>query len=129
MTSPFVLITSHRIQPDRAEEMRQLAAEYADFVQAHEGDMLAHHSYVTDAGDELTLVHVLADAAAADRHMTAAAELIGRGAALADGNVRIDVLGSPGPVLNKALENNRANGVQVTVAERALAGFARAVSV
>ncbi|HKX67340.1 MAG TPA: hypothetical protein VJN29_08970, partial [Intrasporangium sp.] len=42
------------------------------------------------------------------------------GAALADGNVRIEVLGPPGPVLDKALENNRANGVQVTVAERGL---------
>jgi len=129
MTSPFILITSHRIQPARADEMAELAAEYADFVQAHEGDMLAHHSYVTDTGDALTLVHVLVDAAAADRHLTAAAELIGKGAALAEGNVRIDVLGQPGPLLMKALEGNRANGVQVTVAERGLGGFARAVSV
>ena len=128
MTSPFILTTSRRIQPDRADEMRELATDYAKFLQAHEGDMLAHHSYVTDAGDGLTLVHVLADAAAADRHMTAAAGLIGRGAALADGNVRIEVLGPPGPVLDKALENNRANGVQVTVAERGLEGFARASS-
>lgn len=128
MTSPFILITSHRIQPDRADEMRELAAEYADFVHAHEVDMLAHHSYVTDAGDALTLVHVLADAVAADRHMEAAAPLISRGAALAEGNVRIDVLGEPGPLLAKALEGNRANGVQVTVAERGLGGFARAVS-
>ncbi|HKX68061.1 MAG TPA: hypothetical protein VJN29_12635 [Intrasporangium sp.] len=128
MTSPFILTTSRRIQPDRADEMRELATDYAKFLQAHEGDMLAHHSYVTDAGDGLTLVHVLADAGAADRHMTAAAGLIGRGAALADGNVRIEVLGPPGPVLDKALENNRANGVQVTVAERGLEGFARASS-
>jgi quinol monooxygenase YgiN len=94
MTTPFVLITAHRIQPDRADEVRLMAAEYADFVNATEGDMLAHFSYVSDAGDSLTLVHVLVDAAAADRHMEAAAELIGKGIALTEGNVRIDVLGS-----------------------------------
>lgn len=128
MTTPFVLITAHRIRPDRADEVRHMAAEYADFVNATEGDMLAHFSYVNDAGDSLTLVHVLVDAAAADQHMEAAAELIGKGIALTEGNVRIDVLGPPGPVLNKALENNRANGVQVTVAERGLGGFAREMS-
>ena len=129
MTSPFILITSHRIEPDRADDIRAVAAEYAHFVNANEGDMLAHHSYVSDAGDVLTLVHVLVDAAAADRHMQAAAELIGKGVALTEGNVRIDVLGEPGPLLMKALEGNRANGVQVTVAERGLGGFVRAVSV
>lgn len=83
MTTPFVLITAHHIQPDRADEVRLMAAP---------------------------------------------AELIGKGIALTEGNVRIDVLGPPGPVLNKALENNRANGVQVTVAEQGLGGFAREMS-
>jgi hypothetical protein len=128
MTTPFVLITSHHIEPDRVDEIRKAAAEYSDFVKASEADMLAHHSYVSDGGDTLTLVHVLVDAAAADRHMEAAAELIGKGVALTEGNVRIDVLGAPGPILSKALESNRANGVQVTAAERGLVGFARAVS-
>jgi quinol monooxygenase YgiN len=128
MTTPFVLITSHRIQPDRTDEIRDMAAEYAHFVNAHEGDMIAQFSYVSDAGDSLTLAHVLVDAAAADRHMEAAAQLIGKGVALTEGNMRIDVLGAPGPVLTKALESNRANGVQVTVAEHGLAGFARPVS-
>ncbi len=91
--------------------------------------VITHHSYVTNTGDALTLGHVLVDAAAADRHLTAAAQLIGKGAALTERNVRIDVLGEPGPLLMKALEGNRANGVQVTVAERGLGGFARAVSV
>ncbi len=125
MNTPLVLVTSHRIDPDRVDEVRGLAADYAGFVEAEEADMLAHFSYVTEGGDALTLVHVLADAAAADRHLQAAAEHIGRGVATTEGTTRIDVLGTPGPVLSQALERNRSNGAQVTVAETGLVGFAR----
>jgi hypothetical protein len=128
MPAPFVFVTTHRVGDGSLDELRTAAARYAQFVEANEPGMLAHCSYLDEDGRELSLVHVHSTAEAADLHMKAAADLIGQGVALTDGNVRIEVYGAPGPVLAQAMAANAANGTQVSVKAENLAGFARHVS-
>jgi hypothetical protein len=42
MPAPFILITTHRINPGQVEEFRRLSRDYEEFVRANEPDLLAY---------------------------------------------------------------------------------------
>ena len=69
MTTPFVLITTHRIKPGRLDELVVATREYNDFVEANEPLVQAHVAYVDEGGDEISLVQVHPDAESADSHL------------------------------------------------------------
>lgn len=125
MPVPFILVTTHAIQPAHVEEFTAAAAEYADFVETHEPRVQQQYVYLNDEQTEVSVVHIHADAESADAHMQAAAEQLGRGLALTDGNLRIEAYGVPGPVLTQALEANASNGTSVSVKAASLGGFSR----
>lgn len=95
------------------------------FVEANEPGAVAQDTYLNQDRTDLSLIHVFADADAADRHMSVAADLIRDGVASTDGNLRIEVYGTPGPVMSQVLEAARANGIATSVKPYRLAGFTR----
>jgi hypothetical protein len=124
MATPFICITSHRVDPERRPELEQLSREYTEFLYANEPDLLAHYSYFDESRSELSLVQVHRDAASAERHMQLAGQLIRRGVALTP-TVRFQVYGEPGPAVSRSIAANEEAGVRVVVASAGGDGFTR----
>ncbi|MGH3367611.1 MAG: hypothetical protein ACRDOY_10445 [Nocardioidaceae bacterium] len=125
MFTPFIFITTHKLQEGQLDEFTAMTERYTQFIEANEPNLMGHFTYLNEDRTEASLVQVHTDAASADRHMQVAAELIGQGVGHTDGNVRIEVYGTPGPLVQKALETNASNGIQVSVKTSGLAGFSR----
>ena len=124
MTSPFIYLTAHRVDPDRRPELDALLAEYTALLSTNELDLLAHGSYYNEAGTELTLVQVHRDAASAEWHMQVAGPLIAQGVAIAE-TVRVEVYGEPGPAMAQALRANAERGARVVRATTPAPGVIR----
>ncbi len=124
MTSPFVLVTTHRINPGNLGPFTALNEEYLDFVEHNEPQMLAHVSSLSADGTVVSLVQIHPDAASADHHLEVAGPRILAAADLIQ-NVGIDVYGTPGPLLQAAIAYNAASGVPVRVFDASLGGFSR----
>ncbi|MEQ4205244.1 antibiotic biosynthesis monooxygenase [Actinopolymorpha sp. B17G11] len=125
MTTPFIFVTTHEVDPRRQDEFRALTAEYTEFVRANEPTMLAHHTYLDPERSEVSLVQIHKDAASADRHLQLVEPMLARAGELSR-PVRVEVYGEPGPVVAKALRANADRGVVVTVSPATLPGFTRA---
>jgi hypothetical protein len=123
-STPFVFVTTHRVEPGTLPELTALAREYSDFVEAEEPDLVAHVAVLNPDADELALVQVHRDAASAERHLEVAGPRIHAGATLAPA-IAVAVYGQPGPLVQQALEVNAARGVAVTVQNRPVRAFAR----
>lgn len=124
MASPFILITTHRVQDGQLEALEQLGREFVASIEANEPSALGFQLYVSDDGSELTHVLIEEDAAAMDRHFQVSGELIGRSLELAE-TTAILALGQPGPVLSQVLDRNAGAGVAITVLPRPMDGILR----
>jgi hypothetical protein len=124
MTTPFVMITTHRIHPGHLDEFEAMTRSYLDLVEAEEPRAQMHSVYVDPERSEVSLVQVHPDAASADHHMQVASQLIGQGLAVVD-TLGVEVYGEPGPVVRQALEHNASAGVPVTVRAGSWGGFTR----
>jgi hypothetical protein len=125
MSAPFIFVTTHKLNEAHLGQFEALTAEYMQNVEANEPQVLAQHAYLSADRSEVSFVHVHPDAESADRHMQVAGEQIGRGLALTEANLRIEVYGTPGPVLAQAIEANAAQGTTVSIKTGCLAGFSR----
>jgi hypothetical protein len=124
MTTPFIFITTHRVDSALRHELESLTREYTDFIHANEADMLAHYSYFDETRGEISLVQVHLDAASAERHMQLAASFIGKGLTLTK-TIRVHVFGEPGPIVTQALRTNGEAGAEILVASQSGEGFTR----
>jgi quinol monooxygenase YgiN len=124
MSTPFMLITTHRIKPGQLDAFHALAHTYEEFVHANEPDLLAYYTYIDADHSEASLVQIHRNEQSAEHHMTIAAELIGQGLTLAD-TVRVEIYGTPGPIVEQARAANAAANVQVSAKPRSLGGFSR----
>ncbi len=124
MSAPFVMITTHRIQPEHLDEFEAVTRKYLEYIDANEPRAQVHSAYVDADRSEVAFVQVYPDAASVDHHMQVAGELIGQGLALVD-TVDVEVYGEPGPVLRRALEANASSGVPVDIKAGSLGGINR----
>jgi hypothetical protein len=113
----------YRIAADAADAFAELQARYTELV-ATEPGLLAQYSYASADGEQVSLIHVHTDAAAADAHLQLVGPVLLERADLF-ANVAIEVYGEPGPVIQGALDRNAADGVTVRVAPAATAAFTR----
>jgi hypothetical protein len=122
MPTPFVLITTHEVPLGRLAEVVDLSSRYEQRVRAEEPALRAFHAYLSEDGSRLSLVHVLADTAAAEHHLGVAAPFITAAQDVLR-TVRVDAYGEPGPRLQGALDRNAEGGTPVYVQSRVLGGF------
>lgn len=121
---PFVLITTHRLAPGAAADVTGLLARYERRLRDDEPGLLTFQAHLDEDGHRLALLHVFADADAAERHLRLVAPLVFEASTLVR-NLGIEVYGEPGPVLREAIDRNAAAGVTVVVQPRPVAGFSR----
>lgn len=124
MPAPFIFITTHKINPGKLDEFKELSREYEEFVRANEPDLLAYYAYLNEDSSEAALVQIHRDAASAEHHMQVAAEKIGQGLAVTT-TLRAEVYGQPRSIVGQALEANSAAGAQVSIKPDMLDGFTR----
>jgi quinol monooxygenase YgiN len=122
--TPFVLITTHRTTDGTADDVAALLARYERRLQEHEPGLLTFSAHVDDDAGRVALLHVFADAQAADRHIRLVANLLDEARSLVQ-NLRIEVWGAPGPNLREAIDRNAAAGVTTVEHSRPIAGFTR----
>jgi hypothetical protein len=124
MAYPFILITTHRVEAGQEEALKELGRAFAVSIDANEPDALDFQLLMSDDGEKLTHVLVQRDADAMDRHFQVSGELIGRSLALAP-TTAIYAFGEPGPILQRVLASNAADGVPVSVQSRRIGGLTR----
>jgi quinol monooxygenase YgiN len=124
MPTPFVFITTHKIKPGQYDRFVELSRDFEEFVRANVPDMLGYYAYLDADRGEVSIVQIHRDATSAEHHMTVGAEQIGQGVALTE-TVRVEVYGTPGPVVTQAGEANFGFGAQVSIKPEVLGGFTR----
>jgi quinol monooxygenase YgiN len=127
MAAPFVFVTTHAINEGKLADYLQQHEAFVDFVHAREPRLLEFEAVMNEGRTEVTFVFVFADADAADVHLQLAHEQISRGLEITR-TARIDVYGTPGPVLQQVLQAIAASGVPVSIKAESQGGFSRAAA-
>jgi hypothetical protein len=122
MSEPLVFVTKHRVNDGALDGIKQLSERFAGTIEASDTGLVAFHFFVNDDGTEVSNVQVHRDAAAMDAYLPVAQDLIGEALELSR-TTRIDVFGSPGPLLQQVLRHNEDMGVPVRVTRAHLDGF------
>jgi quinol monooxygenase YgiN len=127
MSAPFIFVTTHTINDGKLDDYLEQNREFVEFLEANEPGLQEFHVYMNDRRTQVTFLFVFPDAEAADVHMQVASEKIGRGLKITE-TARLEVYGTPGPVLQQALSRNAEMGVPVSVKPNHLGGFSRQVA-
>jgi quinol monooxygenase YgiN len=125
MSVPIVYIDTSEIRQGRLPEVKVAVNQLAEFVEAHEPQLISYEFYFSENETRMTLVAVHPDSASMEFHMEVAGPAFRKFADLVD-LLRIDVYG---PLTDKSLKQLQqkaqllGNGT-VTVHEKH-AGFTR----
>ena len=122
---PIVYVDTSEVRAGRLAELKAAMTDLADFVQAHEPQLLAYEVYFSDNGTRMTVLHINADRESLERHMDVAGPRfppIGEFITM----LAIDVYGDPGDALVARLRQKAELLGTGTVRVHELhAGFAR----
>jgi peptidoglycan/xylan/chitin deacetylase (PgdA/CDA1 family) len=124
MNAPFIFITTHTVKDGRLEDLEALNAEFVDFVESHEPDIIGLHAYLSEDRTRLTLIQIHPDAASLEHHLRVAGDKIHQAFELVD-NERVDAYGSPGETARTLLERLREAGLRVAVNPARMDGLMR----
>jgi hypothetical protein len=124
MSEPFIFVTTHAINDGERDQIEDLAKRFRELVEASDTGLVAFHFYLSDDGTEVSNVQVHADAASMEAYLPLVQAQITEALELSR-TTRIDVFGTPGPILREVLRQNEAMGVAVRVLPIHLDGFTR----
>ena len=124
VNAPFIFITTHTVKHGRLEDLEALNAEFVDFVERHEPELIGLHAYLSEDRTRLTLIQIHPDADSLEHHLRVAGDKIHEAFELVD-NERVDAYGSPGETARSLLEQLRAAGIGVAVNPAPMGGLAR----
>ena len=127
--SPLIFIATNRLKAGQLERERERVQGLVEFLEANEPRLIAFNEYVSDAGDEVTVVQVHPDPASMEAH----AEIVRERAQAAyaetlEATVRIQVFGQQTGALLKALHEQAGNGVELSIKGEHLGGFTRSAA-
>ena len=124
--SPLVFIATNRLKAGRLERERERVPGLVEFIEANEPRLIAFNEYLSDDGDEVTVVQVHPDTASLDAHMEIVRERAQEAyAETLDATVRIQVFGQPTDAILEALREQAGDGVDLSVNGEHLGGFTR----
>lgn len=127
MSAPFTFITTHAINDGKLDQWREQTSENLEFIEANEPRLRDFQVSISEDQSEVTFVYAFADADAADVHLQTMQAQIGRGLEITT-TARLEVHGTPGPMLEQVLNANAARGVAVSVKPTHLGGFSRSAT-
>jgi hypothetical protein len=126
MSSPFIFIATNRLKPGALDRERQRVPGLVEFIEANEPRLIAFNEYVSEAGDEVTVVQVHPDAASMEAHMEIVRDRAMQAyAETLDATVRVQVFGEPTEAILEVLRQQAGSGVEITVNSEHLGGFTR----
>ena len=100
-----------------------------EFIEANEPRVIAFNEYVSEAGDEVTVVQIHPDAASMEAHMGIVRDRAQEAyAETLDATVRIQVFGRPTDAILEALRQQAGKGVEISVNGEHLGGFTRSAA-
>ena len=122
----LIFVATNRLKAGQLERERQRVGGLVEFIEAREPRLIAFNEYVSDAGDEVTVVQVHPDTASLEAHMEIVRERAQEAyAETLDATVRIQVFGEPTNAILEALREQAGNGVELSVNGEHLGGFTR----
>ena len=126
MAAPLIFIATNRLKAGQLERERERVHGLVEFIEANEPRLIAFNEYLSDAGDEVTVVQVHPDTASLEAHMEIVREHAQEAyAETLDATVRIQVFGRPTDAILEALREQAGNGVELSVNGEHLGGFTR----
>ena len=129
MTGPFIFIATNRLKPGKLADERRRVPGLVDFVEANEPRLLAFNEYANEAGTEVAVVQVHADADSMAFHMAVIAERAEVAyAETVEGTTSIQVFGIPSTAVLETLERQAGAGVPLAIKSRHLGGFTRSLT-
>src|SRR5713101_7210849 len=129
MQSPFIFIATNRLKAGQLDRERKRVPSLVEFIAAREPRLIAFNEYVSDAGDEVTVVQVHPDPASMEAHTEIVRERAQAAyAETLEATVRIQVFGQPTGALLEALHEQAGNGVELSIKREHLGGFTRSAA-
>jgi hypothetical protein len=126
MAGPIIFVATNRLKEGALELERPRVPELVDFVEREEPQVLGFNEYVSEAGDEVTVVQIHPDAASLEKHLGVIADHARRAyEETLDRTVRIQVFGELPDSIATALREQASDGVEVVVNAERLGGFLR----
>ena len=126
MSGPFIFIATNRLKPGKLADERNRVPGLVDFVEANEPRVIAFNEYVNEAGTEVAVVQVHADAESMAFHMEAIAERAASAyAETVEATTSIQVFGTPSTAVLEMLRRQAGTGVALSVKPDHLGGFTR----
>jgi hypothetical protein len=72
MSGPLVYVDTSDVRPGALEALKSAIGQLVEFIDSNELQLLAYNVYLSDDGQQMTVMHVHADSASLDYHMEVA---------------------------------------------------------
>jgi hypothetical protein len=126
MPGPLIFVGTNRLKEGALETERRCVPELVEFVEREEPRVIAFREYLSEAGDEVTVVQIHPDAASLETHLRVIADHARRAyEETLDRTVRIQVFGELPDAVADALREQASEGVDIAIHSELLGGFLR----
>jgi len=123
---PIVFVATNRLKHGALELERERVPELVDFVEREEPHAIAFNEYLSEAGDEVTVVQIHPDGASLEKHLGVISDHARRSyEETLDRTVRIQVFGEVPDSVLAILREQASSGVEIVVNAEHLGGFVR----
>jgi hypothetical protein len=69
MSAPLVYIDTCEVREGALEELKIAIAELVELIETNEPQLIAYNVYLSDGGDQMTVIHLHSDSASLEYHM------------------------------------------------------------
>lgn len=124
MSEPIVFISAHRIKEGKLDGFTRLSREMTPLIEADKPATLLFQAYLDEESNQVSIVHVFADAETMDLHFQGADERSEKAYEFIQPE-RFEIYGAPSDQALAMLRQAEGQGVDVIVKARPLFGFIR----
>ncbi len=114
MSGPIVFISHNVIKSNKIEELKNYYHKVMKQIEEQKPGTLLHLAYFNENTSEMTIVHLLADADAMDRHMVGTAESA-KGAYEFMESKKLEIYGMPNPGVMEMMRKIVGTGVDLII--------------
>ena len=126
MPGPLIFIATNRLKEGALETGRRRVPELVEFVEREEPQVVAFREYLSESGDEVTVVQIHPDAASLEKHLGLIADHARRAyEETLDRTVRGQVFGDLPDPIAESLRRQASEGVEIVFHTELLGGFLR----
>jgi len=124
MSDPIVFISHNTVNKDKIEDLKDYYHKVVQEIEEQKPGTLLHLAFFNDDSSEMTIVHLLADADAMDRHMVGTAESA-RGAYEFMKSKKLEIYGMPNPGVLEGMRKIVGSGVELVINPSYVDGYYR----